>query len=169
MNDPLALVPVNVRAPRYFIARTRRICRHCKGQTDLFALALPPDHETLDVDEAAESAVPADAWIRANDPALIFHIEFLNPEAAARLASLTNSFRIARQDSVAEPAWTNHCQACASPFDDEELFCEPGEAFFPTSEAGAAIIRLLPIEEILEAAAGGYSVDPNFFYAMSRE
>jgi hypothetical protein len=174
MNDPQPLVEINVRAPRYFIARTRRDCRHCKEQTELFALALPSDHETLDVDEGVENASPgdanrADAWILAKDPALIFHVEFMSPEAAARLALLTRSFRIDQRDSAAEPSWTNHCEACGSPFDDEELFCEPGEAFFPTSEAGAAAIRLLPIEEPLEAAAGGYSFDPNFFHDMSLE
>jgi hypothetical protein len=132
-------------------------------------LALPPGHETLDVDEAAEDVAAADAWIHANHPALIFHVEYLNTDVAARLASLTSSFRVAEQDSATEPAWTNHCEACGSRFDDEELFCEPGEAFFPTSEAAAAAIRLLPIEEHFEAAAGGYSFDPNFVHAMSRE
>lgn len=174
MNDLQPLAEINVRAPRYFIARTRRNCRHCNEPTELFALALPSDHETLDVDEGVENASPenanpAAAWILAKDPALIFHVEFMSPEAAARLALLTRSFRIDQRESAAEPSWTNHCEACGSPFDDEELFCEPGEAFFPTSEAGAAAIRLLAIEEPLEAAAGGYSFDPNFVYAMSRE
>lgn len=169
MNDFEFLVEINVRAPRYFIARTRGVCRRCNEPTDLFGLALPAGHETLDVDEAAEDAAAADAWIFANDPALIFHIEFLNAEAAARLASLTGSFRVDRQDFAARPAWTNHCVACGSSFDDEELFCEPGEPFFPIDEAGAAAIRLLAIDEPFEAAAGGYSFDPNFIRAMSRE
>jgi hypothetical protein len=169
MNDSEPFVEINIRAPRYFIACARGVCRHCNKPTDLFGLALPRGHETLGVGEDVEDNGAADAWIFANDPALIFHIDFLNAEVAARLGSLTNSFRVAQQDAVVEPAWTNHCEACGSPFDDEELFCEPGEAFFPTSEDGAAAIRLLPIDEPLEAAAGGYSFDPNFFHAMSRE
>lgn len=169
MNDSEPLVEINVRAPRYFIMRARGVCRHCNAPTDLVGLALPAGHETLDVDEAAEDGTAADAWIFANDAALIFHIEFLNAEAAARLGSLTGSFWVDQQDSAAGPAWTNHCEACGSSFDDEELFCEPGEPFFPTSEAGAAAIRLLAIDGPLEAAAGGYSFDPNFMHAMSRE
>jgi hypothetical protein len=169
MNDSEPLVEINVRAPRYFIVRARGVCRHCNERTDLFGLALPPGHETLDVDEAAEDGSTTGAWISANDLALIFHIDFLNAEVVARLASLTGSFRVDQQDSAAGPAWTNHCEACGSPFDDEELFCEPGEPLFPISEAAAAAIRLMPIEEPLEAAAGGYSFDPNFMYAMSRE
>jgi hypothetical protein len=173
MNDSEPLVEINVRAVRYFIVRARGVCRRCNEATDLFGLALAPGHETLDVDEAAEDdgaadASAASAWISANDPALIFHIGFLNAEVAARLASLTGSFRVAQQESAAGPAWTNHCEACGSSFDDEELFCEPGEPFFPISVAGAAAIRLLPIDEPLEAAAGGYSFDPNFMHAMSR-
>ena len=93
----------------------------------------------------------------------------MNADVTARLAALTSSFRIAEQDSATEPAWTNHCDACGSPLDDEELFCEPGEAFFPTSDAAAAAIRLLLIEAPLEATAGGYSFDPNFFHDMSLE
>jgi hypothetical protein len=176
MNDSEPLVGINIRAPRYFIARARGVCRHCNEPTDLFGLALPPGHETLDADEAAEDDGAAaeddgaaDAWISANDPALIFHIEYLNAEVAARLASLTRSFRVDQQEFAAAPAWTNHCKACGSSFDDEVLFCEPGEPFFPTSEASATAVRLLPVDEPLEAAAGGYSFDVNFIYAMSRE
>ena len=167
MNEFQSFVEINIRAPRYYIARTRGVCPQCGMLTDLFALALPSGHETLDVDEGAGDVAAADAWIFANQPALIFHVGYLNADVAARLASLTSSYRIAQQDPAAEPAWANHCEACASPFDDEEMFCEPGEAFFPSSEAGAAAIRLLPIEDPLEAAAGGYSFDPNFFHAMS--
>jgi len=169
MNEFQSLVEINIRSPRYYIARTRGVCRHCGMPTDFFALVLPSGHETLDVDGAAEDVAEADAWILASQPALIFHVEYLNSDVAARLASLASSFRVAERDFATEPAWTNHCEACGSPFDDEELFCEPGEAFFPTSEAGAAAIRLLPIEEHLQAAAGGYSFDPNFLHAMSRE
>ena len=174
MNDSQPSVEINVRATRYFIAQTRHACRHCDEQTDVFALAVAPGHETLDVDEetedaaAAEDAFSADAWTLAAHHALLFHIEFLNATVQARLASLTRTFRIDQLDSAA-PAWANHCGACGAWLDDEELFCEPGEAFFPTSETSAAAIRLLPIEEAFEAATGGYSFDPNFFYAMSRE
>jgi len=168
MNDPEPLIEINVRAPRYFIMRVRGLCRQCDEPTDLFGLALPAGHETLDVDEDAEDCAPS-AWILADRPSLIFRIEFMNAEVAARFASLKSSFRPGRQESAAGPAWTNHCESCGSSFDDEELFSEPEEPFLPINEAGASAIGLLAIDEPLEAAAGGYSLDPPFFNAMSRD
>ncbi len=169
MNESDHLAEINVRAPRYFIMRYRGVCPHCSAPTDLFGLALPPGHETLDVDDAADDAAAASAWISAHDPAFIFHIEFLNAEVAARLASVTSLFRVDQQESAAAPAWANHCEACGACFDDEALFCEPGEPFFPTSEVHAAAIQLLAIDEPLEAGAGGYSFDPNFMHVMRWE
>lgn len=172
MNDSKLFAGINVRSPRYLIARTRGVCRHCKAQTNLFGLALPPGHATPDGDEDAEDAEhsgAADNWLVSTHHALLFHVDFLNAEVQARLGSLTRSFRLGRRDVDAAPAWANHCEACGAWLDDEELFCEPGEAFFPTSESSAASIRLLGVDEVLEAAAGGYSFDPNFFHAMSRE
>jgi hypothetical protein len=184
MNESDHLAEINVRAPRYFIMRYRGVCPHCSAPTDLFGLALPPGHETLDVDDAADDAAAAEdvaateaagkaaaasAWISAHDPAFIFHIEFLNAEVAARLASVTSLFRVDQQESAAAPAWANHCEACGACFDDEALFCEPGEPFFPTSEVHAAAIQLLAIDEPLEAGAGGYSFDPNFMHVMRWE
>ncbi len=47
--------------------------------------------------------------------------------------------------------------------DDHDLFCEPEGAFLPTSQAQAAAIQLVRIDEPLEAAAAGYACDPQFF------
>jgi hypothetical protein len=167
MNDPPASSEINIRSPYYFIARTHGVCRHCQGQTELIALALPPGHETLDAGEDTEEAIETDEWSVATNRALLFHIEYLNEGVAARLATLTKLFRIDRKYLGAEPAWSNHCAACDALLDDEELFCEPGEPFFPITEAGVAAIRLQRIDDPLEAAAGGYFFDPDFFPAMS--
>lgn len=169
MNESEPRAEINVRTPRYFILRARGVCRHCNEPADLFGLAVPPGHETLDLDEAGEDPCARDAWVVADEPALIFHIEYLNAEAAARLASLTSSFRVNPQKSFDGPAWTNHCQACGSSFDDDELFCEPGEPFFPIGDASATAVALLCVDEPLEALAGGYSFGAQFVDALSRE
>jgi hypothetical protein len=54
-------------------------------------------------------------------------------------------------------------------FDDQELFCEPGGAFLPTSESAAGLIDLLPIDLAFEAVAGGYAHEPSFFSARFKE
>jgi hypothetical protein len=50
--------------------------------------------------------------------------------------------------------------------DDHELHCEPEGAFQPSSAADAARILLFQISEPLEAAAGGYAIEPEFFGCM---
>jgi|HubBroStandDraft_5_1064220.scaffolds.fasta_scaffold597874_1 hypothetical protein len=169
MNDPQNVAGINVRSPHYFIARTRAVCRHCGESTELFALALPPGHETLVVGDDDELGHAAEDWSFAIHHALLFHIEFLNAVVAAKLANCTRTFRLVHQYPGACPAWSNHCEACGSRLDDEELFCEPGEAFFPISESVATAIRLLRIDDTLEAAAGGYFFDPDFFPAIGLE
>lgn len=171
-HDSPAGGEINVRSPYYFIARTQDICEHCGASMELFALVVPPGHETLDVgdddvENAPDEGMAADRWVVADHHALLFHIESLSAGVQARLASLTRSFRPERRDPDAAATWVNHCAACGSQMDDDTLFCEPGEAFCPIEEAGIARIRSLRIDEALEAAAGAYSVDPNFMPAMN--
>ena len=64
------------------------------------------------------------------------------------------------------PYWANHCERCGAIQEDHDLFCEPEGAFLPISPAAASIIEFLPIDEILEAAAAGYAVDPEFVEFM---
>ena len=143
MNDPDTVIDINIRSQQYLsCALAHR--RHCNEPTNLFALALPPGHVTLDVDEAAEDPRPPEAWILSAHPALLFHVEFLMASVEARLARLS-LFRIGRRNCVATPAWANHCEACGAWLNDDELFCEPGGGFRPTSEAGAVAIRLLRV------------------------
>jgi len=167
MSDSKEPFSVNVRSPRYFIARTRGVCWHCKRETDLFALALPPGHETLDWGEDVEDESAPDIWQSASGPALLFHIEFLPVAVRSRLAALTREFRIGRLGGAGDCFWTNHCGACGCGLDDQELFCEPGGAFLPISQSAASTIYLLVVDEPLEAAASGYAFDPHFFHAMS--
>jgi hypothetical protein len=167
MSDSSEFYEVNVRSPYYFIARTHGVCGHCQKQTELIAVALPSGHETLDAGEETEEALETDEWTVATNRALLFHIEYLNEAVAARLSTLTQSFRIDRKYLGAEPAWSNHCSACGALLDDEELFCEPGEPFFPVTETGVAAIRLQRIDDPFVAVAGGYFFDPDFLPAMS--
>jgi hypothetical protein len=59
MNDSLEEI-YNFRAPRFWLARTQGTCGRCRAPLRLFALAVPPGHETLEVDDdAAVEAVEA--------------------------------------------------------------------------------------------------------------
>jgi len=166
MTDPQTTDPpthsINIRSPRFLVARTVAACRHCRSLTTLIAVAVPPGHETLEPDEEAIDGNEAvDTWQFAEHHALLFQIEFLPSTVAARLQPLASL----RYDAY----WANHCARCGLPQDDHDLFCEPEGAFVPNSESSAALIQLLHFDEPFEAAAAGYAVDPQFLFAARKE
>ena len=167
MQDPSAPSFINVRSPCYFIARTLARCRHCRAMTPMFALLVPPGHETLDLDDEAqdeESAV--DVWRVQHQHAFLFHVEFLPASIQSRLKRMTESYRFAGPKMV-DSGLANHCVSCDAMQGDHELFCEPEGAFVPTTPAAACAIHLLRVDAPFEAAVGGYADEPAFFDAMS--
>src|SRR6202043_2704954 len=74
---------INIRSPRYYIARTVSTCWHCGSPTALVAIAVPPGHETLDVDDEVldddtQHREPVAAtWSIADHNAFLFFVDFL--------------------------------------------------------------------------------------------
>lgn len=158
---------INIRSPRFLLARTVGTCRHCRATTALFGLAVPPGHMALELDDAAQDEETAvDTWRIATDSAFLFHVGYLSAGVENRLRQFTRSYRLTDDDAAAGAHWANHCERCGSLLDDDELFCEPGGAFLPTDESGASVVQLVSIDEALEAAAAGYAYEPCFFGAM---
>jgi|SRR5271154_676163 len=137
----------NIRSRGYFIARAQATCRHCNRITETLALAVPPNHELLEVngDNEAESQ---GTWLATVVPAFIFFLSWL-PDTVLRRLSTFSDGRL------------NHCQHCGTRQHDEDLHCEPG-VFMPTDEGEAANIELVYVDEAFEAAAAGYAPDPEF-------
>jgi hypothetical protein len=191
MPSPLVLPEMNIRSPRYYIARTVSTCWHCGSPTALVAIALPPGHETLDVDDDASDESsgdetqhrehPAAAWSVADHNAFLFYVGSLPAAIQKRINQYQPAYRPIDADATAAataaaPAtdaggssgsyWANHCEQCGCQLDDHELFCEPEGAFLPTSEATAAAIHLVLVDEPFETSAAGYSYEPPLFDAM---
>jgi len=189
---------LNIRSGRYYIARNEVLCWHCGLRTGLLALALPPEHETLDLDDQVDDegdgasdrdSVPGNlggnaganspdsdtgldtgsvSWQRAGVNAFLFYVEYLPDAVQGRLRDLSPSFRFAYSDATLSSYWANHCDHCGRLLGDHELHCEPEGAFVPVSETAAAAIELLKIEEPFEAAADGYAFEPEFFRLMRK-
>jgi hypothetical protein len=188
---------INIRSPRFYIARTVATCWHCGSPTSVVAIAVTPGHETLDTDDDAldedsdaktpsagvtqQNEHPASAWSVANNNAFLFYVDSLPAAVLERINQYQPAYRPIDADADAPapapaPAagagsgsyWANHCEKCGRQLDDHELFCEPEGAFLPTSEATAAAIRLVLVDEPFEASAAGYSYEPPFFDAMIR-
>jgi hypothetical protein len=178
---------INIRSPRYYIARTVSTCWHCGSPTALVAIAVPPGHETLDVDDDASDEGldsetqhrehPAAAWSVADHNAFLFYVDFLPAAVQERINQFQPAYRPLDADAAApatatggasDAYWANHCEQCGCQLDDHELFCEPEGAFLPTSESGAAAIHLVMVDEPFETSAAGYSFEPPLFDAMFR-
>jgi hypothetical protein len=171
MSQIPPLPGANVRSHCYFVARTRVRCRHCGSSTGLLAVAVPHDHETLHedvVDDADDGAGPcAEVWQRAGANAFLFYVHHLPDGVRDRLNRLSQYFRPARCAATMNTYWVNHCERCGRPLGDHELHCEPG-VFMASSEAAAANIELVRIQEPFAAVAAGYAVDPEFFAFMRK-
>jgi hypothetical protein len=168
MQSPIVRDDINIRSPRYFLAHTTGTCWRCRAPTRLFALAVPPGHETLELaDDAQDGALAVTSWHIAAHHAFLFYIEFL-PITIQNHLKQFQSYRFEFSDAAQGSYWANHCERCGSLLDDHELFCEPDGAFLPTSESSASAIRLQGMDEAFEAAAAGYAYEPQFFDAMSR-
>jgi hypothetical protein len=159
MTDPW-LGESNVRATHYFIAVSHVRCAHCDQLTCVLALALPPEHETRDLDAAR-----GEDWQAAGVSAFVFFVTNLPDAVRSRLQRLCANFRPQPNEAAITDCWVNHCEHCDASMDDQELHCEPG-VFMPCSEAQAAAVQLWSIDEAFEAYAAGYAPDPTFFALM---
>lgn len=157
---------VNIRSPRFLLARTIGTCPHCLSPTPLVGLALPPGHMVLELDhEARDDAQAIDAWRIASGSAFIFEVEFIPAAVHSRIGQVTGLFRPGGT-AGAHACWVNHCERCAGLLDDNDLFCEPDGAFSPTNDATASLIQLVSVDEAFEAVAAGYAYEPAYFGAM---
>ncbi len=161
---------VNIRSSNYFIARSLGACGHCRTPTQVFALAVPPGHQTLEFDaHSGQGAGSGDIWRIASHTAFVFYIEYLPEAVQGRVRRHTQCYRFGHDAAAMSFYWANHCESCGCLLEDHELFCEPDGAFLPTGESSASSIQLWPMHEPLQALAAGYVCDPQFFDAMSRD
>lgn len=151
------LPDANVRSPTYYIARTTMCCPHCGVATLLLGLAVPPGHETLQVDADAPCARQ-----RESVNALLFYIESLAKEVQDRVHAWSRFYRVGFDAGANSSYWANHCEHCGAMLGDHELYCEPEGAFLPCSATAATLVRLTHVPEPFSAAAAGYACDPEF-------
>ena len=114
MPSPLVSSEMNIRSPRYYIARTVSTCWHCGSPTALVAIAVPPGHETLDVDDDASDEGsddetqyrehPAAAWSVADHNAFLFYVGSLSAAIQKRINQYQPAYRPIDADATAAVA-----------------------------------------------------------------
>jgi hypothetical protein len=146
-------LPPNFRSTTYYIARRPVTCDSCGASTRVVAVGLPLNHEVRDEDSA---------WEAVAGHALLFFIIDLPITVQGQVRRLAPGFREDLSQTQVESHWSNHCEYCASPIDDHELHCEPGNSFVPISESQGSKISFVEIAEPFEAWAAGYSLESLF-------
>ena len=114
------------------------------------------------------SALFPGTWQRADAIAFLFYVQQISDDAQRRLLALSRHFRLAHSEATQNAYWANHCEHCGTLMDDHELHCEPDGAFTPSTEAAAAQVELVRIDDPLHATTAGYSLEPEFLRFMRR-
>jgi hypothetical protein len=155
---------VNIRASGYFVASTRRDCWNCERTTAVHGFALPAGHEVLWVGGDPTE----DCWEVADEPSIVFYLDWLAAPIVARMRERTRHYRIGYSATLDDFYWMNRCEHCGTKLGDHDTYCEPGQAFMPFSPEEAALITLTGIDEPFAAGCRSYSIGIEYFVYMRR-
>ncbi|EHK68141.1 hypothetical protein [Achromobacter arsenitoxydans] len=159
--------PFNLRASSYFLLQAEHCCTACGQASRVYALAVPPGHESteadLDLDDIDADSPGLDAqafrdwlfsparWQAIDGPAMISSIRALSPSVAHALRALAPRFR---PNPERGGQWSNFCEHCDAPIWDGALFPTPGQAFCPRDAEAASHIAARPVDAPFEAYFG---------------
>jgi hypothetical protein len=167
MGDSGSKENINVRSNSYWIVRATGECDRCRAETRFVALALPPNHQSLELDWDIEAdELVSYNWEAEEWSAFLFYVEYLPEKVQRRLQAVSKGYRFACSARTLNSYWANHCATCGVLVEDHDLFCEPDGAFLPTTAQRAAAVILERVDEALEAGAAGYACDPQFLDSM---
>lgn len=163
--DALSPIDANVRASSYFVLRATHACRHCRHATPVYALALPPGHESteaeteLDDDGESRGLDPGafhdwlfspPTWQRIPGPALISQVGILAADVAAHLRQAAPALR---PDPDGQGQWTNFCEHCGHAIWEGNLYPTVGQAFCPKDDAAATQVLVQTVHTPFAAYA----------------
>jgi hypothetical protein len=153
MPDNDRNVHPNVRSAKYLIVESKTRCDQCKGVTAVFAFALPTSYESLYVDDDTPDD-ESGTWETRGIAAVLSYVEYLPEAVADRVRSVTQHYRLDRDCEIGGTFWTNHCEHCGAPMEEEELHGDPGRPFGPMPDLGLEVIRLHEVHEPFSPWAG---------------
>lgn len=133
---------IGIRCDKYFVAQTATKCWRCGDATRVMGIVLPSGHETLESDDNGSAW-----WIRQFEPCFVFYITELAAPVATHVSRISPNYRVDFSKTTSSSYLMNHCEHCNMKQGDFAMYCEPGGAFFPTSQESARDIRLHIVEE----------------------
>ena len=154
--------PPNVRASSFLIATATLNCWRCRGASRIHGFALPPGHETLDVEDASGE----ESWESNDEPTFLCYLDFASPDAIEAMRRRTCCYRYTYRRRTQTFYWANSCEFCGTKLGDYDAFCEPGQGFMPLTRDEAGLISLMPVDAPFAASAGGWSLGVELFEYM---
>jgi hypothetical protein len=121
---------VNVRSSSYWIARATGQCNRCRAETRFVALALPPNHQSLELDWDIEAdEFVAYNWQTAEWSAFLFYVEYLPEKVRRRLQAVSKGYRLGFSERTQGSYWANHCATCGALIEATTFFASPTAPF----------------------------------------
>jgi hypothetical protein len=171
----------NIRASHYFVLQAHCPCKTCKQDTQVIALALPPQHQCLESDvlqqedddftglgaaEFHDWLFAPEQWYDIAGPAIIMTVAALCDTVTATLQAHYPNYSLSGEGNNRH--WQNHCQHCGADIRDGDLHAHTTSVFSPKDPEAAALIRIQRINAPFEAYYGmcwneGYTMKAALF------
>ena len=157
---------INLKSASYFIAQSVRNCWHCKRDSAVFGIVLPPGHEELAHDDDDDDEMAPAYWSVNGLAAILFNVTQLPDKVQKHLRSLTGRYRSDFSKVRQHSYWMNHCEHCGMKQGDFETFEEYDSPFRPVDPHRAARIVLRPVAERIEISAASIAYEPDIYKKM---
>ena len=141
----------DVRSNRYWVVSGETYCWKCDQPTEVYALAVPPGHETLSDDDGDGDD---EEWVRQDALQFLMYVSDMDNGVLAELQQRCPGWTRDYSKTTESHYWMNHCQHCRMKQGDFPLHSEPGGAFFPTDEAELKRLTFHRVHRPLHACAG---------------
>ena len=138
-------------------------CNKCNQTSSVIALGCCNIMKLEDDDEG---------WQNEEMFVLISDIGYLPANVAEKVMDLSPRFQFVFMEDYGESMWVNTCAFCGAPFDDMDMHCSPGRAFFPLSFKDSKILSLHHIKcdhsFLIVGSTGYYGLVEDIFDVLNK-
>ncbi|SPL72104.1 DUF5710 domain-containing protein [Acinetobacter stercoris] len=144
----------NIKADKFYLARSTYSCWSCNKDTFVFSIAVPPTALFLEYDEGEET----EEWIPNihNNPTFVSYLSAMTINVENTIKKLAPRYHSDFSKTVNTTYWMNHCEHCGMKQGDFGLHQEVDSPFFPISESQAELLEFLEINEPIQCNGDGY-------------
>lgn len=156
----------NIKADKFYIARSTCVCWACHKDTFVYALAIPGTAKYLEYNEQTKEA----EWISNIHSNVVFisYLKNFTPSIEPTLKQIAPKLRRDYSKTVEFTYWMNHCEHCGMKQGDFVLHQESDAPFWPITHQCAQRIRFFTMDMPIECEGsgyGGYSSNMEEIYA----